>query len=191
MKHRRIIVGSLAITIGVCLLLSIPYFFLQSQFNTTKLLQEYNQQASLQSKNDKQGEGTAKGANQVEATGKLLIPSIALETPIVEGTEQDLLIKGAGHLSTSVMPGINGTSVIAAHNVTFFHNLGQVKLNDRIQVQEKSGTHTFVVYATKIVKAGDPIYNTETPSLVLETCYPFNAMNLTPYRYLVFGSLSS
>lgn len=183
MKHRRIIVGSLAITIGICLLLSIPYFFLQSQFNKTKLLQEYNQQAYLQS--------TSKGANQVEATGKLLIPSIALETPIVEGTEQDLLIKGAGHLSTSVMPGINGTSVIAAHNVTFFHNLGQVKLNDRIQVKQKSGTYTFVVYATKIVSTGDPIYNTETPSLVLETCYPFDAMNLTPYRYLVYCSLTS
>jgi sortase A len=42
-----------------------------------------------------------------------------------------------------------------------------------------------------VVPAGYPVYNTATPSIVLDTCYPLNALYLTSTRYLVYGTLST
>src|ERR1019366_1030913 len=36
-----------------------------------------------------------------------------------------------------------------------------------------------------------PLYNTATPSIVLDTCYPLNALYLTTTRYLVYGTLTT
>lgn len=197
MKSKKFVFGSLIITIGICLLVAIPVYFFQSHANSTKLLKEYDKQEQAiaeqpQTKNQPQPI-TINQKNQTEDVllGKLVIPSISLEVPLLEGTDQKVLKNGAGHLTTSVEAGKNGTSVIAAHNTTFFHNIGQLKLSDTLQVETVAGTKTFEVYETKVVKTGDPIFNTVTPSLVLETCYPFDTGTQTPYRYLVFTQLKN
>ncbi len=197
MKSKKFVVGSIIITVGICLLLSIPLYFLQSHANQTKLLKEYDKQEQAYTQHSKTENPplptpvNQKTENKVEdrLLGKLVIPKISLEVPILEGTDQAVLKKGAGHLTASVETGKNGASVIAAHNTTFFHNIGQLKQNDTFQVETVSGTQTFQVYDTKVVKTGDPIYNTETPTLVLETCYPLDTGTLTPYRYLVFTKI--
>lgn len=194
MKHRRIIIGSVFIGLGLCLILSIPYFFFTSHQSETKLLHDYNQKISVKATKEKTSQkppGQKAPSAAIEATGKITIKSLSLEVPIVEGTDNSALAKGAGHLSTSVQPGEKGTSILAAHNITFFKTIGRLKVNDTIQVDTKTGTYDFRVYNTKIVHTGDPVYQTETPSLVLETCYPFTTLQTTPYRYLVFASIQS
>ncbi|MBS4214357.1 class D sortase [Neobacillus rhizophilus] len=192
MKSKKFWLGSLLAAIGLCLLISIPLYFIQSHASKTKLLKDYNkQEQALTSDFATDYQLPPKPINRKnqkddDLIGKLVIPKISLEVPIVEGTDQKALKKGAGHLTTSVAAGENGTSVIAAHNTTFFHHIGELALKDTVQVDTLSGTKTFEVYETKVVKTGDPIYNTVTPSLVLETCYPFDVGTETPYRYLVF-----
>ncbi|MBU8915850.1 class D sortase [Neobacillus sp. 114] len=192
MKSKKFWLGSLLAAIGLCLLISIPLYFIQSHASKTKLLKDYNkQEQALTSDLATDYQLPPKPINRKnqkddDLIGKLVIPKISLEVPIVEGTDQKALKKGAGHLTTSVAAGENGTSVIAAHNTTFFHHIGELALKDTVQVDTLSGTKTFEVYETKVVKTGDPIYNTVTPSLVLETCYPFDVGTETPYRYLVF-----
>jgi LPXTG-site transpeptidase (sortase) family protein len=195
MKRKRIIIGSVLIGLGLFLLLSIPYFFFTSHQNATKLLHDYNQKVLAKAPKEDTPHNLPQKPHKQKvsdgAIGIITIKSLSLEVPIVEGTNDAALSKGVGHLSTSVQPGEKGTSILAAHNITFFHTIGQLKDNDTIQVNSMTGTHVFRVIDTKIVHTGDPVYQTETPSLVLETCYPFNTVHLTPYRYLVFASIQS
>lgn len=191
MKHKRIIIGSFFIGLGLCLILSIPYFFFTSHQSETKLLHDYNQKILVRVTKEKAPQKPLEQKVSGGAIGKITIKSLSLEVPIVEGTDDAALSKGAGHLSSSVLPGKKGTSILAAHNITFFKTIGRLKVNDTIQVNTKTGIYNFRIYDTKIVHTGDPVYQTETPSLVLETCYPFSTIQATPYRYLVFASIQS
>ncbi|WAH36764.1 class D sortase [Alicyclobacillus dauci] len=121
--------------------------------------------------------------------GKLHIPALALDAPVVEGTDDKEINVAVGHLATSVMPGEKGTSVLAAHNATWFRHINQLSKGDVITMETKSGTFLFKVSQAKIMHTGDPIYNTSNPSIVLESCYPLDALYLTPYRYLVYANM--
>lgn len=120
--------------------------------------------------------------------GGIRIPTIGVEAPLLQGTDDPELDVGAGHLVTSAWPGQNGTSVIAAHNATWFRHIDRLHAGDAIQVWTKQGLATFKVTQSQVVHTGDPIANTTSSSLILEACYPLNALYLTPYRYLVMGN---
>jgi len=53
-------------------------------------------------------------------------------------------------------------------------------------------TFTYQVTGHQVVQKGSPVYSPSTESLlVLETCYPTNALFLTDQRYLVTAQLVS
>lgn len=80
-----------------------------------------------------------------------------------------------------------GTSIIAAHNATWFRHTNNLKNGAKIDVRTKNGLETFEVTKHKVVHTGSPVYNSANPTIVLETCYPTDALYLTPYRLLVYG----
>lgn len=121
--------------------------------------------------------------------GVLQIPGLSLNAPVVQGVADKQINVAVGHLTTSVMPGERGTSVLAAHNATWFRHINQLTKGDTFRLETKSGTFLFQVTQSKVVHVGDPIYNTENASMVLESCYPLDALYLTPYRYLVYAKL--
>ncbi|QQE80104.1 class D sortase [Alicyclobacillus sp. SO9] len=130
----------------------------------------------------------AKPGNQPQTRsdiGKLTIPKLGLTAPIRQGTALSILASTAGHLSTSVLPGEVGTSIIAAHDVTYFHHIDALKPGDVIEVQTSQGTFEFKVRSHQIIHVGTDVVNTSYPSLVLETCYPLNALHLVNRRYIV------
>lgn len=122
---------------------------------------------------------------------RLVIPKIGLVAAVVQGTQAAQLAEGPGHLSTSVLPGERGTSVLAAHNATFFRRINRLRPGDVVVVQTPTTRLQFTVTAAQVVKTGTPVRNTRRPSLVLESCYPLNALYLTPYRYLVYARLAT
>ena len=79
--------------------------------------------------------------------------------------------------------------MIAAHNATWFRHIDQLKKGSAIEVKTDYGEFLFHVTGSKIVHTGEPVYNTPQQSIVLEACYPLNALYLTPYRYLVFAKM--
>ncbi|QSO50453.1 class D sortase [Alicyclobacillus curvatus] len=121
--------------------------------------------------------------------GHLTIPKLGLNAPVTQGTALSILAHSAGHLETSVLPGELGTTVIAAHDVTYFHHIDELKNGDIITVQTAQGTFTYKVTDHKVVHVGTNVQNTVYPSLVLETCYPLNALNLVNQRYVVSAVL--
>ncbi|MCY0907734.1 MAG: class D sortase [Sulfobacillus thermotolerans] len=119
----------------------------------------------------------------------LWIPSLHLKVPVVQGTAYGELLLAAGHYPGSVMPGQLGTSVIAAHNATYFRHLNQLRPGNRLIVTTSQGTFWFDVTGHEIVSdtAGLPVSPAST--LDLEACDPLNALYLTPNRYIVESRL--
>ena len=122
--------------------------------------------------------------------GLLEVPSLGLVAPVREGASDAVLNDAVGHIPASAWPGHPGTSVFSAHDVTWFSRIDGLMPGDEIRYVAPCRTYTYRVTSHRIVPAGYPVYNTATPSMVLDTCYPLDALYLTNTRYLVYATLA-
>ncbi len=122
-----------------------------------------------------------------EQLGTIIIPSISLNYPIIEGDDQNNLAKGVGHDSSSAIPGENSNVVLDAHRDTMFRNLGDVKIGNIVTIETNYGTFNYKVYKTRIVTPDDPtaIIKSNKEMMTLYTCYPFSYIGHAPKRYIV------
>jgi LPXTG-site transpeptidase (sortase) family protein len=125
------------------------------------------------------------GQQPGQLSGILTIPALNLKAPVEEGTDDPELNVAVGHDPSSVWPGVNGAAVFLAHDVSYFVHLNNLKQGDIITYQTACNTVQFQVSSTQVVQAGSPVANTTDPSLVLDTCYPPNALFFTSQRFLV------
>jgi sortase A len=126
-----------------------------------------------------------------ETFGKIILPAIDQEYPIIEGTDQKELAKGVGHFSDSVLPGESDNTVLAGHRDTVFRDLGKVTINDEIIIQTKFGEFKYKINKQLIVDKDDRtiIVPSEDAQLTLITCYPFNFIGPAPKRFILQGTL--
>lgn len=126
-----------------------------------------------------------------DSIGTLTIPSLNLELPIFQGTEEKELKKGVGHFLQSVLPGQEDNCVLSGHRETVFRQLGKLEIGYLLIVQTSAGTFTYEVKGTRIVDADDKtvIVPTDNAVLTLTTCYPFDTPGYFPYRYIVSATL--
>lgn len=120
-----------------------------------------------------------------QLAGMLTIPAIGLKAPVEEGTDDAELNVAAGHAPASVWPGAAGSAVFLAHDVSYFVHLNSLQPGDLIYYKDQCSTVAFRVSGQKIVNAGDPVYNSTTPTVILDTCWPTNALFYTTQRLLV------
>jgi sortase A len=120
-----------------------------------------------------------------QLAGVLRIPALHLVAPVEEGTDDPQLAVSVGHDPWSVWPGQSGTAVLLAHDVSYFVHIDQLRPGDRIVYQTPCTTVTFAVSGSRVVTQGSPVQNTSDPTLVLDTCYPSNALFFTTSRLLV------
>jgi sortase A len=123
--------------------------------------------------------------------GKIIIPRLNKELPIIHGTDQRELAKGVGHYIGSVFPGEPDNAVLAGHRDTVFRGLGQVKIGDLIYVETTAGNFTYEIVKQRIVNQDDRsvIVPFDKPVLTLVTCYPFDFVGPAPDRYILIGEL--
>src|SRR5437764_678231 len=79
------------------------------------------------------------------------IPRLDLFAVIFEGTSDDTLEKGVGHLAGSSLAETDGNVVLAAHRDTFFRPLKEIRVGDIIEVETKSGSGRYVVRSSEVV----------------------------------------
>jgi len=121
-----------------------------------------------------------------QLAGILEIPAIGLTAPVEEGTGDAELAVAVGHAPASVLPGASGTAVLLAHDVSYFIHIDALHPGDLIRFVNRCSTVTFSVTGQQVVAAGSPVFNTPGPgSLVLDTCWPTNALFFTSHRLLV------
>lgn len=123
----------------------------------------------------------------------LRIRSANMEVPVLEGTSDLVLNRGAGHISGTGEPGGGGNVVLAGHRDGFFRRLKNVSVGDRIEVARQGGTDVYRVDSLRVVERNDtsPLRSSNKPVLTLVTCYPFFYLGPAPQRYIVQASLLS
>jgi sortase A len=119
--------------------------------------------------------------------GRLQIPRLKISAIVVEGTgEQDLKL-GIGHIAGTSMPGAPGNIGLAGHRDTFFRPLRNIRQQDTIQLTTLEGEFRFRVVSTRIVPptSVDVLTPGEGEALTLVTCYPFFVWGTAPDRFIV------
>lgn len=132
-------------------------------------------------------------ANAMGLMGRVKIPSIDVDLPFYHGTDDDTLLRGAGHLEGSHLPvgGPSTHSVITAHrglaNATMFTNLDKVDEGDRFTIEVFGEVLTYQVRQTRVVEPHDTDTLRVSPGediVTLITCTP---LGINSHRILVTG----
>ena len=125
--------------------------------------------------------------------GRLEIPALRLSTPIVDDDDTASLLRGAGHIRGTALPGGLGNFVVAAHRDTYFRPLSGIRPGMKIRVVTAEATYTYIVDSTKIVLPDqvDVLDMGDVPQMTLITCYPFHYIGAAPKRFTVQAHLES
>ena len=112
--------------------------------------------------------------------------------PVLEGSDDGTLSRGAGHIEDTPFPGQAGNIGIAGHRDTVFRPLRNIKVGDPLNLTTAERTYRYRISKTLIV-GPDDVYvlnPTEQPTLTLVTCYPFEFIGHAPKRYIVQATLA-
>jgi sortase A len=119
--------------------------------------------------------------------GILEIPRLNISSAVMSGDDARTLDKAVGHLPDTPKPWESGNSAVAAHRDGLFRPLKNIKVGDDLRMRTAHGEFTYRVRELKIVMPQDlsVLESTDTDTLTLITCYPFNYVGSAPKRFVV------
>jgi len=126
---------------------------------------------------------------------RIVGPSIDLEAWVLAGASGHALSFGPGLADGSVAIGQPGVVMIAGHRDTDFKPLKQLIIDDNIFLEDRS--KSLFTYRVSDISIADARYDsiaasTTQSTLVLVTCYPFDAVTAGgPLRYVIQAKLVS
>jgi sortase A len=131
------------------------------------------------------------GGDFTAPLGVLRVPSIDLEVPVFEGTDDTILNRGVGHIEGTTVLGERGNVGIAGHRDGFFRGLKDIHLGDAIDLATEKGNARFRVDEMVIVppESVGVLGPRTKPSVTLVTCYPFYFVGSAPLRFVVHASM--
>ena len=121
------------------------------------------------------------------------IPRLAIRKIILSGDSGRILAFGPGFTESSVLPGEAGLSIISGHRDTSFKFLKDIKIGDKLSIKNHKKFTTYTIEELAIVDQREfhidvPFTNEQNASLLLVTCYPFDALRAGGNkRFLVFA----
>lgn len=160
---------------------------------------KYNEQLSNvvsvddENENNEQGESYADLLNIGESLGYITIPKINVNLPIYNGTSQDVLSKGVGHMEQSSYPlgGVSTHCVLTGHrglpSAVLFTDLDKLEIGDEFYLHVLDEILAYKVDQIKVVEpneSGDLEIIDGKDYCTLVTCTPY-AIN--SHRLLVRG----
>lgn len=160
---------------------------------------KYNEQLSNvvsvddENENNEQGESYADLLNIGESLGYITIPKIDVNLPIYNGTSQDVLSKGVGHMEQSSYPlgGVSTHCVLTGHrglpSAVLFTDLDKLEIGDEFCLHVLDEILAYKVDQIKVVEpneSGDLEIIDGKDYCTLVTCTPY-AIN--SHRLLVRG----
>ncbi len=111
---------------------------------------------------------------------------------VLAGAQGNSLAFGPGHLRGSAEPGTVGVSIVGGHRDTHFSILKDLPMGSLITVTPRHGAPQQYRITDKRVADSltEPLAAMPYASqLILVTCYPFNAIQRGPLRYVVTAEL--
>lgn len=129
-----------------------------------------------------------------------ITPMARIEAPrlnasqiVLDGTSGEALAFGPGHLPGTARPGERGTAVFAAHRDTHFRWLGDLRPGDMVRVERPDGTvFSYRIRRAWVARFDAPGIRADSDErlIALTTCWPLNAKQMGPMRYIVEGVLT-
>lgn len=118
---------------------------------------------------------------------KIEVPRLNATEIVLSNVSGEALAFAPGHILGSPLPGQSGTSVIAAHRDTHFSFLRDIALGDVIFITTQDGeTQHYRVVATRIARFDQSQIDPRNGNgIALVTCYPFDAIQRGPLRFIV------
>jgi sortase A len=119
--------------------------------------------------------------------GRIEIPRHGLSVLAREGVAEATLMKGAGHVPWTKLPGEPGNAVFLAHRDMHFRPLRAIEKGDLIWYTGLDRVQLYSVTETHVVEPGKHALlepNTQD-RLTLLTCYPFSYVGPAPLRFVV------
>jgi sortase A len=125
--------------------------------------------------------------------GRIRIPALHIDAPLVEGVEDNDLRRGVGHVPGSAQAGGLGNMVVAAHRDRIFRPLRDVQKGADIQVDGSDGIYHYQVDSWQVVQPDELAVMAieDKPEITLITCYPFQFIGRAPKRFIVKAHLVS
>ncbi|MGI8407863.1 MAG: class E sortase [Actinomycetota bacterium] len=126
---------------------------------------------------------------------RLEIPTIDVDTVVVEGTSLAALRAGAGHYPDTPLPGEAGNVAIAGHRTTYgrpFNRIDELKAGDEVVLTTPLGRYTYeVIGPPGVVEPTDysaviDEYPADGDYLTLTSCHPEGS---AAYRIVVRAKL--
>ena len=117
----------------------------------------------------------------------LRMPRLKIDVPVLEGTDDLTLNRGAGWIEGTSRPGETGNVGLSAHRDGFFRALKDVAVGDELVLETPRETTRYAVAWTKIVDPDDVSVLDEIggSAVTLVTCYPFYYVGSAPQRLIV------
>lgn len=126
-----------------------------------------------------------------DSFAKLIIKDCNINCNLFFGDGAVSLRNGVGMYSGSFIPGYGGTILISGHNNTYFNGLKNAEKNQIVTIKTSYGIYKYKITKIKIVNADDytSSYNlgADKENLIMYTCYPFDEIGMTTFRYFVYA----
>ena len=205
-KKMILIAGFIILFIGAIAVATYPFWPLIKYETSSKLIEipgvpeseaVISQEALSTPSAENNGE-TVGGTliNDAEIKGNLLvIPKIGVKIPIVEGTTEAALNKGAWHLPETSTPDKGGNTAITGHRWKYrppsgktFYLLDKLVVGDTFKIYWQGKEYNYKVINSAIVKPTDVwvLNPTKKSTVTLITCTPLFS---TKNRLVVKGQL--
>ena len=112
---------------------------------------------------------------------EIQIPRLDIRQLILSGDSGRVLAFGPGFTESSARPGESGLSIISGHRDTSFSFLEEIHVGEQIIIKNAQDVTTYTVEELAIVdqrvfQIDDQIMKDQRASLLLVTCYPFDAL---------------
>jgi LPXTG-site transpeptidase (sortase) family protein len=117
------------------------------------------------------------------------VPKLGYYSAVVEGVDLGHLAMGPGHYPMTAYPGHKGTVGVAAHN-NYWIRFGDLKPGDKIVLEARNGTFTYVMTGSRIVMPDDKSVfagSGDGYRLTLTSCWPLWAGVLATRRLVIFA----
>jgi sortase A len=193
MTWRRVIavIGGSAIAAGLGIGASIAYFYYHSDTVGHALIHSVQVQMAQAQKAARAHPTTAAHCaafsdSVTRAQGIIEAPAISMTAPVLADDGDPQLSVAVGHVTGSAWPGGAGTGVLVAHDVSYFSRINLLQPGATVKFVTPCVTYSYRVTGHQVVASGSPLYSSPNQSiLVLETCYPLDALFLAPQRFLL------
>ncbi len=126
--------------------------------------------------------------------GELIISDCGIDNKLFFGDGDVALRNGVGIYAGSFIPGYGGTILVAGHNNTYFNGLKYAEKGQKVIIRTSYGNYEYRITDTAVKEYTDSSaydLSADYENLIMYTCYPFDELGLTEYRYFVYAEFVS